>query len=84
MDYNVAPDPAKLLAQADKAYSSVGSGFSSWFGSRTDKLEDAAELYIKAGAAYRRQGMGLEAGRAYEKVALILFFLSSRPNCTLF
>lgn len=78
----MAQDPVQLLAQADKACSSVGSGFSSWFGSsRTDKFENAAELYIKAGAAYRRQGLGREAGMAYEKVAFLFGSLSSRLKC---
>ena len=65
----MARDPVQLLAQADKAYSSADSGFS-WFGSRTEKYENAAELYISAGGAYRLQQAGQEAGMAYEKVAL--------------
>ena len=65
----MAQDPVQLLSQADKAYSSAGSGFS-FFGSKTDKFENAAELYIKAGGAYRLQQAGREAGMAYEKVAL--------------
>ena len=79
----MAQDPVQLLSQADKAYSSAGSGFS-FFGSKTDKFENAAELYIKAGGAYRLQQAGREAGMAYEKVPLPLFpslsFLQ-RPHC---
>ena len=78
----MAQDPARLLAQADKAYSSiipgsflarVGSflGFSS---PSTDKYEDAAALYVKAAVAYRVKNKGLESGRAYEKVHLPLSF----------
>lgn len=62
-------DPVQLLAQADKAYASAGSGFG-WFGSKTEKFENAAELYISAGGAYRLQQAGQEAGMAYEKVPL--------------
>lgn len=81
----MARDPVQLLAQADKAYASAGSGFG-WFGSKTEKFENAAELYISAGGAYRLQQAGQEAGMAYEKVALpsppLLFPL--RPHRTLF
>ena len=73
----MAQDPARLLAQADKAYSSIGSG-SSWmarlFGTNTEKYEDAAALYVKAAVAYRVQNQGLDSGRAYEKVHLLLDF----------
>ncbi len=68
-------DPVQLLSQADKAYASAGSGWS-FFGSRTDKFENAAELYIKAGGAYRLQQAGREAGMAYEKV---IFSFPSTP-----
>lgn len=70
-------DPAQLLAQADKAYSSVGSGFGSWFGlSKNEKYENAAELYIKAGVAYRIKEKWRESGMAYEKVPHVLPFPS--------
>ena len=72
----MAPDPVRLLAQADQAYSSAGSGFS-WFGSKTEKFENAADLYIKAGAAFRVNREYQKAGLAYEKV-LVPF------HCTLF
>lgn len=75
-------DPAQLLAQADKAYSSAGSGFS-FFGSKTEKLENAAALYIQAANAYKKnkesavpggfvtpeqKEVGRQAGMAFEKV----------------
>lgn len=79
----MAQDPVQLLSQADKAYSSAGSGFS-FFGSKTEKFENAAELYIKAGGAYRLQQAGREAGMAYEKVPLppplILFSPAPLPS----
>ncbi len=72
----MAQDPVRTLAEADKAYSSASTGFS-WFGSKTEKLENAAELYIKAGAAFRVHKEYQKAGMAYEKV-LVPF------HCTLF
>ncbi|KAL9131711.1 MAG: hypothetical protein Q9175_006697 [Cornicularia normoerica] len=74
-------DPAQLLAQADKAYSSVGSGFGSWFGlSKNEKYENAAELYIKAGVAYRIKEKWRESGMAYEKAATIQGTKLDEPN----
>ena len=78
----MAQDPERLLAQADKAYSSIGpvSGFArvgrflGFSSASTDKYEDAAALYVKAAVAYRVQNKGLESGRAYEKVHLLLSF----------
>ena len=79
VSHMMAQDPARLLAQADKAYSSIGSGsffgFFKLFGSNTEKYENAAELYVKAAVAYRVQNKGLDSGRAYEKVHLLLSFL---------
>ncbi|CAD6592535.1 MAG: vesicular-fusion protein S17 [Alectoria sarmentosa] len=75
----MARDPVQLLAQADKAYSSADSGFS-WFGSRTEKYENAAELYISAAGAYRLQQAGQEAGMAYEKAANIQGTKLSEPD----
>ena len=77
----MAQDPARLLAQADKAYSSIGSGLFAttgrWFGvgPSDDKYEDAAELYVKAAVAYRVQNKGRESGLAYEKVLSSFPFL---------
>ena len=80
-------DPAQLLSEADKAYSSAGSGFS-FFGSRTEKYEHAVDLYDKAATAYRRQAgkqadtdeakraaleAGRQAGLILEKVRLPFF-----------
>ena len=79
----MAQDPARLLAQADKAYSNIGSGSwwnpTKWFGSNTEKHENAAELYVKAAVAYRVQNKGLESGRAYEKVQFLLSFFCHPP-----
>ena len=77
-------DPAQLLAQADKAYSSASSSFS-FFGSKIEKLENAANLYKNAAIAYKRNAggnqkdeditperkeAGRQAGMAFEKVLL--------------
>lgn len=75
----MAQDPVQLLAQADKAYSGAGSGFS-FFGSRTEKYENAAELYIKAASAYRAKRAMREAGMAYEKAATIQGTKLSEPD----
>ena len=68
----MAQDPVQLIAQADKAYSSAGSGWNwrSLTGSKTDNLENAAELYIRAAAAYRAKRAMRDAGNAYEKVSV--------------
>ena len=78
----MSQDPVQLLSQADKAYSSAGSGFS-FFGSKTEKFENAADLYIKAGGAYRLQQAGREAGMAYEKVASPALLSFSAPSISL-
>ena len=65
----MAQDPTALLSQANKAVSSAGSGFS-FFGGKTDKYENAVDLYTKAANAFRLQQNGTEAGRAYEQVSL--------------
>ena len=78
----MSQDPVQLLSQADKAYSSAGSGFS-FFGSKTEKFENAAELYIKAGGAYRLQQAGREAGMAYEKVSISSFCFRPPQQCPL-
>ena len=42
--------------QADKALSSASGGFS-WFGGRSEKYENAADLYTQAANAFRVQKM---------------------------
>ncbi|OOQ90241.1 putative vesicular-fusion protein sec17 like protein [Penicillium brasilianum] len=60
--------PASI--QADKALSSASGGFS-WFGGRSEKYENAADLYTQAGNAFRVQKMNKEAGQAFEKAATV-------------
>jgi alpha-soluble NSF attachment protein len=42
------------MEQADKALSSASGGMS-WFGGRTEKYENAADLYTQAANAFRVQ-----------------------------
>ncbi|KAL9115213.1 MAG: hypothetical protein Q9227_001007 [Pyrenula ochraceoflavens] len=64
----MAQDPRLLLSKADKMAQSAGGGFS-LFGGRTDKYEQAAELYMQAANAFRMQKQNKEAGEAFEKAA---------------
>ncbi|KAL1972620.1 hypothetical protein VTN31DRAFT_7034 [Thermomyces dupontii] len=61
-------DPRALLQKADKALQSAQGGFS-FFGGRTEKYENAADLYIQAANAFRVQKLNKEAGLAFEKAA---------------
>ncbi|KAK7518549.1 protein required for fusion of vesicles in vesicular transport, alpha-SNAP [Phyllosticta citriasiana] len=61
-------DPRVLLQKADKAAASAGSGFS-FFGGRSEKYENAVELYRDAANAFRIQKQGKEAGLAFERAA---------------
>lgn len=54
--------------QADKAAQSAGGGFS-FFGGRSEKYENAVELYTQAANAFRMQKSGKEAGQAFERAA---------------
>ncbi|KAL5362519.1 soluble NSF attachment protein [Aspergillus floccosus] len=56
--------------QAEKALSSASGGFS-FFGGRTEKYENAADLYSQAANAFRMQKQNKEAGLAFEKAASI-------------
>ena len=58
------------MFQAEKAAGSAGSGFS-LFGGKTEKYENAVELYTQAANAFRLQKSGKEAGQAFEKAAAI-------------
>lgn len=49
--------------QADKAAQSAGSGFS-FFGGRTEKFENAADLYTQAANAFRVQKQGKPSYRS--------------------
>jgi alpha-soluble NSF attachment protein len=63
-------DPRALLQKADKALSGASTGFS-FFGGKTEKLENAADLYVQAANAFRVQRMNKEAGMAFEKAAAV-------------
>ncbi|KAL1999165.1 hypothetical protein VTN02DRAFT_4949 [Thermoascus thermophilus] len=63
-------DPRVLLQKADKALQSASGGFS-LFGGRTEKYENAADLYTQAANAFRVQKLNKEAGLAFEKAAAI-------------
>ena len=49
--------PLTRLVQADKALAGAGGGFS-FFGGRTEKFENAADLYTQAANAFRMQKQG--------------------------
>lgn len=66
----MAQDPRVLLQRADKALSGASGGFS-FFGGRTEKYENAADLYTQAANAFRVQKQNKEAGLAFEKAASI-------------
>ncbi|KAI9934963.1 hypothetical protein ASPWEDRAFT_44514 [Aspergillus wentii DTO 134E9] len=66
----MAQDPRVLLQKADKALQGASSGFS-FFGGRTEKFENAADLYSQAANAFRVQKLNKEAGLAFEKSASI-------------
>lgn len=63
-------DPRTLLRSADKAAASATSGWS-FLGGRTEKLENAADLYMQAANAFRVERLGREAGQTFEKAAQI-------------
>ncbi|GMM49367.1 Sec17 protein [Starmerella bacillaris] len=62
-------DPQELIKQAEKKVSSSGGLFSRMLGSSSFQLEDAADLYMQAGNAYRLKKDSLQAGKAFEKAA---------------
>lgn len=53
-----------FIAEAEK-----GLAARSWFSNKEKKFEDAAELYDKAGNAFKVGGFYHEAGDAYKKAA---------------
>ncbi|KAH8705637.1 vesicular-fusion protein sec17 [Talaromyces proteolyticus] len=63
-------DPRALLQKADKTLQGASGGFS-FFGGRTEKYENAADLYIQAANAFRVQKLNKEAGLAFEKAAAV-------------
>lgn len=66
----MAADPRALLQKAEKALQGASGGFS-FFGGRTEKYENAADLYTQAANAFRIQKLNKEAGQAFEKAATI-------------
>ncbi|KXT07482.1 hypothetical protein AC578_570 [Pseudocercospora eumusae] len=75
----MAQDPRALLQKADKAAQSASGGFS-LFGGRTEKWENAVELYTQAANAFRMQKAGKEAGQTFEKAAQIQSSKLSEPD----
>jgi alpha-soluble NSF attachment protein len=75
----MAGDPRALLAQAEKTLQGAGSGFS-FFGSRTEKYEQAAEQFIAAANAFRMQKQGKEAGQAFKRAASIQLDQLKEPD----
>ncbi|KAL4879157.1 soluble NSF attachment protein [Aspergillus karnatakaensis] len=63
-------DPRALLQKADKALQGASSGFS-FFGGRTEKYENVADLYTQAANAFRINKQNKEAGQAFEKAAAV-------------
>lgn len=53
----MAQDPRALLQKAEKAVQRAGGGFS-LFGGKTEKYENAADLYTQAANAFRVQKQG--------------------------
>ncbi|EGC46502.1 vesicular-fusion protein sec17 [Histoplasma capsulatum var. duboisii H88] len=72
-------DPRVLLQKADKALQSASGGFS-LFGGRTEKYENAADLYSQAANAFRAQKMNKEAGMAFEKAATVFTTNLNEPD----
>ncbi|EZF16346.1 hypothetical protein H112_05783 [Trichophyton rubrum D6] len=72
-------DPRVLLQKADKALQSASGGFS-FFGNKTEKFENAADLYTQAANCFRVQKMNKEAGAAFEKAAAIFTLNLNEPG----
>ncbi|EGD93649.1 vesicular-fusion protein sec17 [Trichophyton tonsurans CBS 112818] len=80
-------DPRVLLQKADKALQSASGGFS-FFGNKTEKFENAADLYTQAANCFRVQKMSpspptliyKEAGAAFEKAAAIFTLNLNEPG----
>ncbi|KAL8679495.1 MAG: hypothetical protein Q9186_004218 [Xanthomendoza sp. 1 TL-2023] len=75
----MAQDPRALLQKAEKAAQGAGGGFS-FFGGRTEKWENAADLFTQAANAFRMQKQGTEAGAAFERAAHIQTNNLSEPD----
>jgi alpha-soluble NSF attachment protein len=66
----MAQDPRALLQKAEKTLAGASGGFS-FFGGREEKFQNAADLFLEAGNAFKMQNQGIEAGKAFEKAAQI-------------
>jgi len=75
----MAQDPKIALQKADKAFNSIGSGFS-FFGGKSEKYENAVDLYIQAANAFRMTKQGMDAGRAFEKAGSIQLTNLNEPD----
>ncbi|VBB77293.1 Putative vesicular-fusion protein sec17 [Podospora comata] len=67
----MALDPRALEEKAKKTLAGASGGFSFFSGSKEDKLQNAAELFVQAGNAYKMEGKNKEAGIAFEQAAKI-------------
>jgi len=65
-----SPHMLSRTQKAEKQAQAASGGFS-FFGGKTQKLEEAAELYTQAANAFRMQKDGKAAGQAFEKAAQI-------------
>ncbi|KAK2742828.1 vesicular-fusion protein S17 [Myotisia sp. PD_48] len=66
----MAEDPRALLQKADKTLQGASGGFS-FFSNKTEKFENAADLYTQAANGFRVQKMDREAGKAFERAAAV-------------
>ncbi|KAK4228952.1 putative vesicular-fusion protein sec17 [Podospora fimiseda] len=67
----MALDPRALEEKARKALQNASGGFSFFGGGKEDKLQNAAELFVQAGNAYKMEKLNKEAGKAFEQAAKI-------------
>lgn len=74
-----AQDPRVLLQKADKTLQSASGGFN-LFGGKTEKYENAADLYTQAANAFRVQKMNKEAGQAFERAVAVLTQNLNEPD----
>jgi len=75
----MAQDAVKALEKATTAFESIGTGFS-LFGRKSEKYENAADLYIQAANGFRMAKKGGEAGAAFEKAGSIQLDKLNEPD----
>ena len=75
----MAQDPRLLLQKADKAAQGATGGFS-FFGGRTEKWENAADLYTQAANAFRVQKQSKGAPRLDPHASAQPQFPSTHPH----